>query len=66
MQSENNLKEASLILLNIYSKEVKRVNNINGESVTIDKTFLESGIYFIRLIENNKIIDTRKIIITDK
>jgi hypothetical protein len=44
---------------------VKQVTNISGNNVTLARENLSSGLYFIRLTEENKIIAAEKLIIID-
>jgi hypothetical protein len=41
------------------------MKNISGKTVTLFRENLPSGIYFIRLIDENKTIAVEKLIITD-
>jgi hypothetical protein len=65
IQSKGNLNDATLDVSNVYGKTVKRVENISGQSVTFSRDDLPSGLYFIELIDNNKIIATEKVLICD-
>ena len=54
--------------LNIYNslgQVVKQISNISGQTIILHRDKLPSGIYFLRLSQNNKIITTDKLIITD-
>jgi hypothetical protein len=61
----DNLKNATLTILNSQGQIVKQVNNISGHTVSLSRDNFPSGLYFIRLTEENKIIAEEKIIITD-
>ena len=61
----DNLKNASLTICNSYGQMVKQVNNISGQTVSLSRDNLPSGLYFIRLTEENKTIAVEKLIITD-
>ncbi|MFZ4413290.1 MAG: T9SS type A sorting domain-containing protein, partial [Bacteroidales bacterium] len=65
IQTIGNLKNASLTICNSYGQMVKQVKNISGQTVSLSRDNLPSGLYFIRLIEENKIIAVEKLIITD-
>ena len=49
----------------MYGQKIKTINNITGNKIKIDRDNLPSGIYFIRLTQDNKTIITDKLIITD-
>jgi len=59
------LHNATLTIDNIFGQTVKQIKNINGQTVVLSRDNLSSGLYFIRLTEDNKQIETKKIIITD-
>jgi len=66
LQTDKNLKDATLIVYNLYGQKVKEIKNISGQSIALHRDNLPSGLYFIRLSEGNKIFATEKLIITDK
>lgn len=59
------LKDACLSIFTINGQKVKNVTNIKGNRITVNRDNLPSGIYFIRLIENNKEIVWEKLVISD-
>lgn len=59
-----NLKNATLTICNLYGHTVKQVKNISGQTVSLSRGNLPSGLYFIRLTEENKVIAVEKLIIT--
>ncbi len=56
---------ASLTIYNITGKKVKEINNISGSEIEISRDNLPCGIYLLRLTENNKLVYSEKIIISD-
>lgn len=65
LHSENPLKSAILTVYNIYGQAVKTIENINGQSLTIYRDYLQKGMYFLQLTQENKIIATEKLIISN-
>jgi len=77
LQSDNPFHNATLTVYNCFGQQVKQINNINGQSVTLMRDNLPSGLYFIALSLNPspsgggtqgggvEVIATGKIIITD-
>jgi len=59
------LKNATLTVCNLHGQVVKEIKNISGQTIMIFRNNLPSGLYFIHLTENNKVITTTKLIITD-
>lgn len=60
-----NLKNATLTIYNSYGQTLKQVKNISEQTVSLSRDNLPSGLYFIKLIEENKILAVEKILITD-
>ena len=65
IQTIDNLKNATLTIYNLQGQNVKQVKNISGQTVFVSRDNLPSGLYFVTLTEENKIIVTEKIIITN-
>lgn len=65
IQTIGNFKNSTLTIYNSYGQAVKQVNNISGRTVSLSRGNLPSGLYFIRLTEENKIIAVEKLIITN-
>lgn len=59
------LTNATLTLGNCFGQTVALIKNINGRTVLLNRANLASGLYFVRLTEDNKIIATIKLIIVD-
>jgi len=59
------LNNATLTISNSMGQLVKEINYISGQTVNILRENLSSGLYFVRLTENNKIILANKLLITD-
>lgn len=64
LQSDKVLKDAKLTVYNSIGQQVKQIDNITGQSVTLYRDNLPGGMYFIHLTENDKTIATGKIVIT--
>ena len=65
LRSDNSFHDATLIVHNSIGQRVKEVPNISGQTVILTQDNLQSGIYFIRLTEENKTTVFNKLIITD-
>lgn len=59
------LKNATIIIYNSYGQVVNEIKNINEQTVSIYRNNIPSGLYFIQLAQDNKIIKTEKLVITD-
>jgi hypothetical protein len=62
--TSENLKDASLIVYNSQGA-VKEIENISGQTFTFQRDNLRSGLYWIKLVQNNKVIAIKKIMISE-
>lgn len=58
--------DVTFIIANSLGQQVKQVNHFSGQTFTLSRENLSSGLYFIYLKQGNKLITTDKLIITDK
>lgn len=65
LQTNYNFKDATLTVYSLYGQQVKQIKNISGQTITLHRDNLQSGLYFLQLSEANKLITRKKIIITD-
>ncbi len=59
------LKNATLSICNIHGQTIRSLNGINGQTIILQKENLPSGVYFIKITQENKIISTEKLILAD-
>ena len=59
------VSNARLNIYDVYGQQVKIADHISGDEMNIDRNELPSGIYFVRLTQDDKMISTDKLIITD-
>jgi alpha-tubulin suppressor-like RCC1 family protein len=64
LQTENIFTDATLTIYNTQGQPVKQIKNISGQSLDLHRENLPDGMYFVELIEGEKIIKTGKLIIT--
>jgi hypothetical protein len=65
LKFNKNLSGASLIMYDVFGKQVQSVMNFSGQEITLYRNKLSSGNYFLHLIEDNKLLTSFKIIIVD-
>jgi hypothetical protein len=65
LYSTDDLQNATLIIYSYSGQEIKQINNISGQSYVLNCANLPSGLYFIRLLQDSKLIATDKIVITE-
>ena len=63
--SENKFEGASLIVFDEIGKEVVKVDDLSSNEIVIKRGELSSGIYFVKIVENDRILMKRKIVIAD-
>jgi hypothetical protein len=59
------LKDATLTIYNIHGKQVLSIKNISGQTIELQRDNLPGGVYLVRLMQENKVIATEKLVITD-
>ena len=57
------LQKASVRLYNAQGRLVREINNLSGDTVTISRGNLQSGLYLVQLSEAGEIIKTAKIMV---
>lgn len=65
LQADNLFKDATLTVYNCFGQTAKQIKNINGQTIIFHRDNLPSGLYFIRITQDNKIFTTDKVVITD-
>lgn len=65
LQTDKVLNDATLTLYNSLGQQARQVNNINGQTVTLHRDNLPSGLYYLQLTQDNQTIATDKLVITD-
>ncbi len=64
-KSNTDFKNANLTIYNTLGQEIKNIKNISGQELKLSRGNLQTGIYFIRLTQDSKIIAIVKFTITD-
>ncbi|HOV11400.1 MAG TPA: T9SS type A sorting domain-containing protein [Bacteroidales bacterium] len=65
IQLSNTLDNAQISIHNIIGQELKTIQNITKDKITINRENLRNGIYFLHLTSNNRTIVIKKLIISD-
>jgi hypothetical protein len=63
LQSDIELRNATLVIYNSSGQPVKTEERICGSTYTLSRNKLPAGIYFFRLVQDNKIIRESKVVI---
>ena len=65
IKTKVNLNNATITIYNAFGQALKQVKNISGQTIFFYRENLPSGLYFIGLTEENKIISFEKLIISN-
>lgn len=65
IQLNKTVINAEATIFNLYGQQVKNIKNIFGQKIIFHRDNIPSGLYFIHITKDNKIISTSKLIITD-
>lgn len=63
INSELMFQNASFKLYNVQGQLVRDINNLSGNKITINRENLSTGLYFVQLFENNKLIKSSKLMV---
>lgn len=61
IDAENGLADATFKLYNVQGQLVREINNLSGKKITIGRENLSSGLYFVQLFENNRLVKSQKL-----
>ncbi|MEI6765744.1 MAG: T9SS type A sorting domain-containing protein [Bacteroidota bacterium] len=56
---------SDLIIYNLYGQQVKQMKNISAQKITLHRDNIPCGMYFIRLTQDDKVIATERLVITN-
>jgi uncharacterized delta-60 repeat protein len=65
LKTDNLFENATFIVYNSLGEQVRKIDNISGQTFTFYRENLEQGIYFYHLKKNSKILSADKLVITD-
>jgi len=65
LETNVSLENATFTVYDIYGRTVFQLNNITGQEFMVSRDNMASGLYFVQLIDGNKIIAINKLVITD-
>lgn len=65
MRLDRDANNTTLLISNIFGQRVKRINHIPNQIITLYRDDLPSGIYFVQITQDDKVISTDKLVIVD-
>lgn len=63
LQLNSSLNNATFTMINCCGKKVKEINNISGQTITLNSDDMANGMYIILLKQNGQIIGREKLIL---
>ena len=54
-----------MIVLNSLGEQIKQIKNIDGQTITVYKENLSSGLYFVQLLQDNRTLSINKLVIIE-
>lgn len=62
---ELKIQNAELKVYNVFGQEIKSITGISDNKIALGREDIKTGIYFISLIQNNEMLASGKLMITD-
>jgi hypothetical protein len=63
LQMKDEFKNASVDIYNSFGRKVREINNLSGKEVMIERNNLQPGLYFLNIIQQGKLIGSKRLII---
>lgn len=63
ISSDIMLQNATFKLYNMQGQLVREINNLSGNKITVNRENLSTGLYYVQLLENNKLIKDSKLMV---
>jgi ELWxxDGT repeat protein len=64
LQTDKTFNDATLTIYNFHGQTIKQIDNLSGQTIMFHRDNLPSGLYFLRLTQDNK-VTAGKLVITD-
>lgn len=65
LRTDELLTNTTLTIYNSFGQTVKQIENLAGQTITLQRDNLASGLYFVRLTQNGKTFSVDKLVIAD-
>jgi hypothetical protein len=65
LQLDNLTEGVNISIFNCLGNMVKQLNNVSDKTIILQRDNLPSGLYFINITQNNKIVATKKLVVVD-
>lgn len=63
LEGLKNKQPISLLVFDINGKQVSAVNDVLGSKINFDRGQLNAGVYFFKIIQNDKVIATERLVV---
>jgi uncharacterized delta-60 repeat protein len=65
IKTDQLLKNATITIYNLFGEQIKQIENINVQSITLSRNNLPNGFYFIHLTQDNKVLSRKECLVVD-
>ncbi len=65
LRLNNQLENGSLLVYNSLGQEVRHISGLTGSLILLNRKNLSPGIYYLRLLDQNKVIGNSRVVIGD-
>ncbi|HZV70686.1 MAG TPA: T9SS type A sorting domain-containing protein [Saprospiraceae bacterium] len=65
VQSETPFRDLTIKIFDIRGQVVRQIEHQSGNEISLQRDDLSEGIYFVQLVEENKIIEMRRLIVVE-
>ena len=62
LKVDQDLENATISIINIFGEQIRQIKNFTGKEIILYRENLSNGIYFLRIIQENKIIASKKLL----
>jgi hypothetical protein len=63
LEMKDEFRNAAVHIYNSYGRKVREINNLSGKEVMIERNNLQPGLYFLNIIQQGKLIGSKRLII---
>jgi hypothetical protein len=65
LQSDKILEDATIIIYNSVGEQIRQINHIYGQTAVISRDNIQTGVYFVQLMQKGKMLGINKLVIAD-
>ncbi len=65
VRAEHPFENAVLTIINSYGQIIRQMNNVYGETILLQRDDIVSGLYFVRITQNDTIVASCRLVVAD-